>query len=97
MSRAGLRQGSPAASRKRGTSSARFADPIFSGVGRQVVIVFALLVALGVPAAAMAWSTAARGDEPEQPEDVQRVERAASWPAAKRGATPLLTSGARRV
>lgn len=51
------------------------------------MIVFALLVALGVLAAAMAWSTAARGDEPEQPADVQRVERAVTeLAAAKRAA-----------
>ena len=57
-------------------------------MGRQVAIVFALLVALGVLAAAMAWSTAARGDEPEKPEDVQRVERAITeLAAAKRNAT----------
>jgi len=64
MSRAALRHGSPSASRKHGTSSRRFGHPVFGGVGRQVVIVFALLVALGVLAAAMAWSTAARGAEP---------------------------------
>jgi hypothetical protein len=88
MSRAGLRHASPPARHGRGTSSPHFAHPILSGVGRQVAIVFALLVALGVLAAAMAWSTAARGDEPEKPEDVQRVERAITeLAAAKRNAT----------
>jgi hypothetical protein len=56
-------------------------------VSRQIAIVFALLAAVGVLAAAMAWSTAARGDEPEKPEDVQRVERAVTELAtAKRAA-----------
>jgi hypothetical protein len=45
-------------------------------VGHRLAIVFALLAALGVLAAAMAWSTAARGEEPVKPEDVQRIERA---------------------
>jgi hypothetical protein len=56
-------------------------------VGHRLAIVFALLVAVCVLAAAMAWSTAARGDEPEKPEDVQRVERAVTeLAAAKRAA-----------
>jgi hypothetical protein len=56
-------------------------------VGRQFAIAFALLAALGVLAAAMVWSTSARGDEPAKPEDVQRVERAVTeLAAAKRAA-----------
>jgi hypothetical protein len=47
-------------------------------VGRQVAIAIALLVAIGVLVAAMAWSTAARGAEPapQKTEDVLRVEQA---------------------
>jgi len=56
-------------------------------VGNRLAIAFALLGALCVLAAAMAWSTAARGAEPEKPEDVQRVERAITeLAAAKRDA-----------
>jgi hypothetical protein len=59
-----------------GISCPRRPHPIFGGVGRQFAIAFALLAALGVLAAAMVWSTSARGDEPAKPDDVQRVERA---------------------
>jgi hypothetical protein len=46
-------------------------------VGRQLTIVFALLAACGLLVAAMAWATAARGDEPVlKPQDVLRVEAA---------------------
>ncbi|MEA2379515.1 MAG: hypothetical protein QOD13_3422, partial [Thermoleophilaceae bacterium] len=47
-------------------------------MGRQVAIAIALLVAIGVLVAAMAWSTAARGAEPapQKTEDVLRVEQA---------------------
>ncbi|MEA2361884.1 MAG: hypothetical protein QOD71_1029 [Thermoleophilaceae bacterium] len=57
-------------------------------MGRQLAIAVALLFALGVLVAAMAWSTAARGQEPaQQTEDVLRVERAVKELApAKRGA-----------
>jgi hypothetical protein len=98
MSRAGLRHacaGAPAArvpAEAPGQPGARNFNPAICApdtpwVGRHIAIVFALLVALGVLAAAMAWSTAARGDEPEKPEDVQRVERAVTeLSAAKRNA-----------
>jgi hypothetical protein len=56
-------------------------------VGRQFAIAVALLVALVVLVAAMAWSTAARGEQPAKDEDVQRVERAVTELApAKRAA-----------
>jgi hypothetical protein len=56
-------------------------------VGRQLTIVLALLFACAVLVAAMAWSTAARGQEPEKTEDVLRVERAVTELApAKRAA-----------
>jgi hypothetical protein len=61
--------------------------PDLRSVGRQVVIAVALLLALGVLVAAMAWSTAARGQEPQKTEDVLRVEQAVTELApAKRAA-----------
>jgi hypothetical protein len=67
-------------------------------VGRQLVIAVALLVALGVLVAAMAWSTAARSEEPapEKTEDVLRVERAVTGLApAKRAAAGDVTENKR--
>ena len=56
-------------------------------MGRQLVIAAAPLAALGVLVAAMAWSTAARGQVPEKPADVLPVERAVTELApAKRAA-----------
>jgi hypothetical protein len=43
-------------------------------VSRQVTIVFALLVALGILIAAMAWSTTARSAPLAAPADVVRVD-----------------------
>jgi hypothetical protein len=40
------------------------------------VIAFALVAAAGVLIAVMMWSTAARGQVPDKPEDGVRVERA---------------------
>jgi len=62
--------------------------PDLRRVGRQLVIAAALLAAVGVLIAAMAWSTAARGQAlAQKPEDVTRVERAVTELApAKRGA-----------
>lgn len=65
----------------------RGAIPIFGGVARHVAIAVALLAALGLLAAAMAWSTAARGQELEKTQDVLRVEHAVTELApAKRAA-----------
>ena len=99
MSRAGLRHASPPARHGRGTSRPDFAHPILRGVGRQVAIAFALLVALGVLVAAMAWSTAARGQRAR--EDRGRPARGACRsPSSRRpsGAPPARwrrTSGPR--
>jgi hypothetical protein len=87
MSRAGLRHACAPGQPGARNFNPAICAPDRSWVGRHIAIVFALLAALGVLAAAMAWSTAARGDEPEKPEDVQRVERAVTeLSVAKRNA-----------
>jgi hypothetical protein len=56
-------------------------------VSRQLAVAVALLGALGVLVAAMAWSTTARSQVPEKTEEVLRVERAITELApAKRAA-----------
>jgi hypothetical protein len=69
-------------------------------VGRQLAIAVALLAAVAVLIAAMAWSTAARGEEPasvsEKAEDVLRVERAVTELApAKRAAADEVAANKR--
>jgi len=70
------RRATPHGQRSPRILKAALRGPDLRPVGRQLVIAAALLAALGVLIAAMAWSTAARGEMLEKPEDVQGVERA---------------------
>jgi hypothetical protein len=65
-------------------------------VSRQIVIAVALLAAAGVLIAVMMWSTAARGQAPEKPEDVVRIERGVTELApAKRAAADEVAANKR--
>ncbi|MBA3261216.1 MAG: hypothetical protein H0T69_01825 [Thermoleophilaceae bacterium] len=65
-------------------------------MGRLFTIAVALLVALGLLVAAMAWSTAARGQEPGKTEDVLRVEHGiGELAAAKRAVADKVAANKR--
>jgi hypothetical protein len=70
--------------------------PDLRHVSRQLAIAVALLAAVGMLLAAMAWSTAARGQAPEKTADVLRIERGVTELApAKRAAAGEVASNRR--